>query len=92
VLDRERVLAKIDELEGYPGEMREIAPASFEDCMRIGKRRACERLLQISIETILYSSFWLHASGWDWQQMRTCLKSSQVLGFSPERWWRERSG
>jgi hypothetical protein len=31
VLDRERILAKIDELEGYLHDLRTIAPASFDD-------------------------------------------------------------
>ena len=49
MLDRERTLAKIDTLDGYLRELRTIAPASFEEYTTIEKRRACERLLQVSI-------------------------------------------
>lgn len=53
MLDRERLLAKIDALDGYLQEIREILPADFEEYKRIEKRRACERLLQVSIECII---------------------------------------
>ena len=53
MLDRERVLAKIDALDGYLRELHEILPASFEEYQRIEKRRACERLLQVSIECVI---------------------------------------
>jgi uncharacterized protein YutE (UPF0331/DUF86 family) len=53
LVDRERVLAKIDELDGYLRELREIMPADFDEFLKIEKRRACERLLQISIESVI---------------------------------------
>jgi uncharacterized protein YutE (UPF0331/DUF86 family) len=53
VLDRERILAKIDELDGYLRELSQISPASFDEYKKIEKKRACERLLQISIETVI---------------------------------------
>ena len=53
MVDRERLLAKIDELDGYLREIREIMPADFEDFLKTEKRRACERLLQISIEAVI---------------------------------------
>jgi uncharacterized protein YutE (UPF0331/DUF86 family) len=53
VLDRERILAKLDELDGYLRELRTIAPATLEDYRRIEKRRSCERLLQIAIECVI---------------------------------------
>jgi uncharacterized protein YutE (UPF0331/DUF86 family) len=53
LLDRERLLAKIDVLEGYLKELVEILPASFEEYKKVEKRRACERLLQISIECVI---------------------------------------
>jgi len=53
VLDRDRVLVKLSELEGYLGELRQIAPESLTAYRQIEKRRACERLLQISVETVL---------------------------------------
>lgn len=52
MLDRERILAKLDELDAYLSELREIAPASFE-AYKGANKRACERLLQISIECTL---------------------------------------
>lgn len=53
MLDRERLLAKIDALDGYLQEIREILPVGFEEYKKIEKRRACERLLQVSIECII---------------------------------------
>jgi uncharacterized protein YutE (UPF0331/DUF86 family) len=50
LLDRERLLTKIDVLDTYLKELREILPVSFEEYKRIEKRRACERLLQVTIE------------------------------------------
>jgi uncharacterized protein YutE (UPF0331/DUF86 family) len=43
----------MDDLEGYLKELREILPASFEEYKKIEKRRACERLLQVSIECVI---------------------------------------
>jgi hypothetical protein len=37
VLDRERILAKIDELEGYLHDLRTIAPESFTVYQQIEK-------------------------------------------------------
>ncbi|MBI3442011.1 MAG: DUF86 domain-containing protein [Proteobacteria bacterium] len=53
MLDRERILAKFDELEGYQKELAAIAPKSFEEFRQIQKKRACERLLQISVEAAI---------------------------------------
>jgi len=53
VLDRERVLARLDEIDGYLQDLRQIAPATFEQYRQIEKRRACERLLQIAIEAVV---------------------------------------
>ena len=53
MLDRERLLAKMDDLGGYLKELQEILPASFEEYKKIEKRRACERLLQVSIECVI---------------------------------------
>lgn len=52
-MDHERVLTRIDELDGYLRELHEIMPTSFEDYKKIEKRRACERLLQVSIECVI---------------------------------------
>jgi len=53
MLDRERILARIDVLDGYLRELRAIAPATFEEYTTIEKRRACERLLQVSVECVI---------------------------------------
>lgn len=53
LVDRERILAKIDELDGYLRELKAIAPQSFEEYQKIEKRRSCERLLQLSIECVI---------------------------------------
>jgi uncharacterized protein YutE (UPF0331/DUF86 family) len=50
VIDRERVLSKLDEMRGYVVELRGIAPATIEEYCRIPTRRACERLVQIAVE------------------------------------------
>ncbi len=50
MVDRERVLARLDELEALLRELRSIAPVRFDEYLGIEKRRACERLLQIAIE------------------------------------------
>ena len=53
MMDRERVLAKIDQLDTYLSELRQVAPADLETYRIIEKKRSCERLLQISIECVL---------------------------------------
>lgn len=53
MLDRERILAKVDELDGYLKELRQIAPTSFDEYRQPEKRRACERLLQIAVEAVI---------------------------------------
>ena len=53
MLDRERILGKVAELEGYLKELQSISPVSFEEFRRIEKKRACERLLQISVEAAI---------------------------------------
>lgn len=53
MLDRERVLSKIDKFDNYLEELAEILPANFEEYKKIEKKRSCERLLQLSIECII---------------------------------------
>lgn len=53
-IDKEKILSKIDELDGYIEELEKIMPKDFKEYeSSIEKKRACERLLQISIETII---------------------------------------
>lgn len=51
MIDRDRTLAKLDELDGYLGELRSVVPATLQEYRTVEKRRSCERLLQLSIET-----------------------------------------
>lgn len=53
VIDRDRVLAKLDELDGYLGELRSVVPSTLESYRTVEKRRACERLVQISVEAVI---------------------------------------
>ncbi|RMH03650.1 MAG: DUF86 domain-containing protein [Nitrospirae bacterium] len=54
MVDRDRILAKIDMLDGYLEELGQIVPGTFAEYRRNNeKRRACERLLQIATETVL---------------------------------------
>lgn len=53
MVDRERVLAKLDEMRGYVAELRSIAPATLDEYRRVATRRACERLLQIAVECVI---------------------------------------
>ena len=53
MLDHERILGKIDQLEGYLKELSGILPQDFTAYQKGEKRRACERLLQVSIEAVI---------------------------------------
>ena len=53
MIDRERILAKLDELDAHLAELRSIAPTRFDEYLAVEKRRACERLLQISVEAVI---------------------------------------
>lgn len=53
MVDRERVLAKMDDLDRYLGELRQVIPASFEAYQAVVVRRACERIIQIAVEAVL---------------------------------------
>ena len=54
LIDKDRILSKIDEMDSYLEELEEVKPKDIEDYKNsINKKRACERLLQISIEAII---------------------------------------
>jgi uncharacterized protein YutE (UPF0331/DUF86 family) len=53
VIDRDRLLAKLDELDGYLRELRSIAPTRFDEYLRVEKKRACERLVQVLVEAVI---------------------------------------
>lgn len=53
-MDKERILAKIDELDSYLGELEQVKPSSLEEyTTSIEKKRSCERILQIAIESVI---------------------------------------
>ncbi len=56
MIDRDRILAKLDQLDGYLRELRAIVPDRFEEYQQIEKKRACERLVQIVVEAIIDTS------------------------------------
>jgi len=53
MLDKERILAKLDELDGYLDELKQVVPVEFKEYQKIEKKRSCERLLQLSIESVI---------------------------------------
>lgn len=53
MIDRDRTLAKLDELDGYLGELRSVVPVTLNEYLTVEKRRSCERLLQVSVETTI---------------------------------------
>lgn len=50
MLDKERILGKIDDLDSYLDELQQVVPVNFEEYQKIEKKRSCERLLQLCIE------------------------------------------
>ena len=50
MVDKERVLTKIDELQRYLKDLKRILPSDFPGYQEVEKKRSCERLLQLSIE------------------------------------------
>lgn len=50
MLDRKRILTKIDELDSYLNELFQVIPANFSKYQQIEKKRSCERLLQLGVE------------------------------------------
>jgi uncharacterized protein YutE (UPF0331/DUF86 family) len=52
-VDKDRILKKVDTLNGYLKELRQIFPQQFSEYQKSEKKRASERLLQISIECVL---------------------------------------
>jgi len=53
-MDKERIYAKMDEMDQYLKELQEVIPDSLESYKAsIEKKRATERLLQITIEAVM---------------------------------------
>ena len=53
MVDKDRILAKLDQPGGYLRELRQILPESFAGYQKVEKKRACERLLQIAMEAVI---------------------------------------
>ncbi len=53
MVDRDRVLAKLDEVDGYLDELRAVTPRDLAEYARIEKKRSCERLLQLAVEATI---------------------------------------
>lgn len=54
MLDRDRILSKLDELDSYLTELEDIMPKDYEEYVNsIEKKRSCERLLHILIECVI---------------------------------------
>lgn len=54
MVNKERILTKIKELQDYLKELKQIIPKTLEEYKAsIEKKRACERLLHVSIECVL---------------------------------------
>jgi len=54
MLDKDRILSKLDELDSYLSELESVMPKSYEEHMSsIEKKRSCERLLHILIECVI---------------------------------------
>ena len=52
-LDEEKILIKLDQMEGYLAELNQVLPDNYEDYETIEKRRSTKRLLQLAIETVI---------------------------------------
>src|SRR3989344_6047489 len=53
MIDKERILSKLAELDSYVEEIKKIMPRNFSEYKTIEKKRACERLLHLSIECVI---------------------------------------
>ena len=53
MIDKERILSKLAELDSYVEEIKKIIPKNFDEYKTIEKKRACERLLHLSIECVI---------------------------------------
>lgn len=52
-LDEEKVLIKIDQMEGYLAELEGVLPERYQEYQRTEKKRSTERLLQLTIEAAI---------------------------------------
>lgn len=52
-MEKHRILEKIQELDTYLNELKTIKPKTYDEFQKIEKKRSCERLLQLLIETVI---------------------------------------
>ena len=68
MVDKDRILAKIDELDSYINEFIQIAPADFEEYQKIEKKRSCERLLHLVLNVLsILQNYLFLVSDWGYQ-------------------------
>jgi len=54
MLDKNRILSKLDELDSYLSELESVMPKSYGEYVgSIEKKRSCERLMHILIECVI---------------------------------------
>ena len=53
MVDCSRVLAKLEEFQGYLDELRALVPANLAQYRNTPTKRACERLLQLCVESTI---------------------------------------
>ena len=53
MLDKERILGKIDDMNSYLDKLQQIIPDTFSNYQTIEKKRSCERLLHLCIECVI---------------------------------------
>ena len=51
--DRERIFAKLDEMTRYVEELKEMLPEEEEYLQNLIKRRACEKTIEVAIESLI---------------------------------------
>ena len=60
MIDKERILDILRELDGFLEELDDAAPETLEEYLASSeKRRVCERLLQLSIECVIDTAIFL---------------------------------
>lgn len=51
--DRERIFVKLDEMTRYVEELKEMLPEEEEYLQNLIKRRACEKTIEVAIESLI---------------------------------------
>ena len=53
MLDKDRILVKIDEMDGYLKDLNKITPRDFAVYQKVEIKRSSERLIQLSVECVI---------------------------------------